>query len=572
MNSIRRKHYDWFLHLHLVCVALGYVGALLHSVSFRWLLLVPGVLYAVDYLLRRLLNPWLKFGGAILPATIASQAEDNPGAGAGAVVAAGPGSGAGSGAAPVTAVHSSRLCGNRLHASIVSLECFGSGEAASLNERVLVLTLRVARDFPCGADPLHPEFPAGSWLMLRVPEISHLQTHPFTISSCRTSSADATATILTLHIQAVSPPGDRARQAQLERTVRREVAIDQPSLERTWTQQLYERSKRAMGKHREKISFGAEADLEGGNGGASSASGQNLKPPFSLYLDGPYLSVCMPLLRYRVLVLVAGGIGVTPVMSLLEDFMLRLSQAQAAGCDRPEEALAALPSRIYVAWTARSANAFQKWFPRQMAAIARCPRIRMQLYSTHPNFDADRLAAGYSDAPQQAFPSSSSSSAAISVKAGGGVYVPGAQVSNGSLELVSALPVPVAARPGASFSFADDEEEAEEEKSPHGVPSAVVSDRVRSGSAVTAIMVQPRGAEERSVALDGPPQPVVLLSGRPDFSALLDSVSRDLAGLPTPAHAHNVLVMSCGPDRMVEDAEAEAERRGMQFVHEAFNY
>jgi len=93
--------------------------------------------------------------------------------------------------------------------------------------------------------------------------------------------------------------------------------------------------------------------------------------------------------------------------------------------------------------------------------------------------------------------------------------------------------------------------------------------------------------------------------GRPDLAALLDRVQADMdanewdragaAGSPSgPAPAphsfsvpvessgdgiiagrsspRSVLVLSCGPERLVEDCEAEAERRHFHFAHEQFEY
>jgi len=72
-----------------------------------------------------------------------------------------------------------------------------------------------------------------------------------------------------------------------------------------------------------------------------------------------------------------------------------------------------------------------------------------------------------------------------------------------------------------------------------------------------------------------PPSLPQLHRGRPDLSVLFDRVQADLqaaAGSGSGSNSSSVLVLSCGPERMVEDCEAEAERRQFHFSHEQFEY
>jgi len=82
-------------------------------------------------------------------------------------------------------------------------------------------------------------------------------------------------------------------------------------------------------------------------------------PP--VYVDGPFGSIIEDWNRYECVVLVGGGIGVTPFASILKDLLFRLKVAKAEGSKMPIK-------RIYFFWVSDNQATFE-WFGDLLAEL-----------------------------------------------------------------------------------------------------------------------------------------------------------------------------------------------------------
>ena len=69
---------------------------------------------------------------------------------------------------------------------------------------------------------------------------------------------------------------------------------------------------------------------------------------FQLYLDGPFGEGHQDWYRYKVAVLVGGGIGVTPFASILKDIIFRSKMAQRFPCKKVSKSDIFLKATIYL--------------------------------------------------------------------------------------------------------------------------------------------------------------------------------------------------------------------------------
>jgi respiratory burst oxidase len=163
-----------------------------------------------------------------------------------------------------------------------------------------VLALRLERPAlgagaVAGAGPM--QFRAGQYVRLACPELSRLEWHPFTISSAPSDPG------LTLHIKAL---GD-------------------------WTGELHARFRAVIEARGGGGGGGAQSDAPGksdegdGEGGADPARWP------TIWVDGPWGSPVQAFEEFPVLVLVAAGIGVTPMASVLAELLRRAEGAEGAG-------------------------------------------------------------------------------------------------------------------------------------------------------------------------------------------------------------------------------------------------
>ena len=87
--------------------------------------------------------------------------------------------------------------------------------------------------------------------------------------------------------------------------------------------------------------------------------------PLSVSLDGPYGSLTIPFSLYPTLLLVAGGIGITPLASILYSLLA-----------------SSLDSRVFLVWCARHAASFHLLFPDLISRMQRDPRMSVELFDT----------------------------------------------------------------------------------------------------------------------------------------------------------------------------------------------
>lgn len=85
-------------------------------------------------------------------------------------------------------------------------------------------------------------------------------------------------------------------------------------------------------------------------------------------MDGPYGSLGINLGAQRVLVLVAGGVGVTPMLSIAEAML-----AAQPGDARPH---------VHFVWMTRGTEPMSAWAGPQLSAMAKVPHFSLHLYDT----------------------------------------------------------------------------------------------------------------------------------------------------------------------------------------------
>ena len=156
--------------------------------------------------------------------------------------------------------------------------------------------------------PMHPA--PGQYVFVNVPALSVLQWHPFSVSSAVEQSEEGAT--FTLHLLDMGKG--------------------------TFTSQV--------------------CDLLA----ASEYSGA---AQLKVSVDGPYGSLTLPYQRYPTLLLVAGGIGITPLASLLYSLL-------ASSTDQ----------RVTLVWSSRHAASFHLLFPDLLTRMQADPRMAVELFDT----------------------------------------------------------------------------------------------------------------------------------------------------------------------------------------------
>lgn len=159
---------------------------------------------------------------------------------------------------------------------------------------------------------------AGQYLFLNIPSVDPLQWHPYTISSAPSVVTDAGAesspfSTVTVHVKAMGKG--------------------------TWSEGVAKLADGLADEAASSKAFGAAA-------GADSIPGR-LPVPLSVSVDGPYGRAGHYAQR-RCVVLVAGGIGITPMHSILSDLHARAVDPETYG---PPGAV----TRVHLVWTVREA-------------------------------------------------------------------------------------------------------------------------------------------------------------------------------------------------------------------------
>ena len=167
---------------------------------------------------------------------------------------------------------------------------------------------------------------AGQYVFVNLPAVSLLQWHPFSVSSVPEPAAGGKGATFSVHM------------------------LD-------------------MGK---STFTGAACDL--------IASSAYANQPIQVRLDGPFGNLSIPHTDYPTLVFVAGGIGITPIASLLGDVLA--SQGQ---------------SRVVVVWTCRHSDYFYSLFPELLSQLQRDSRVSLHLFDTGSRGSARVVKSGMDD-------------------------------------------------------------------------------------------------------------------------------------------------------------------------------
>jgi len=83
-------------------------------------------------------------------------------------------------------------------------------------------------------------------------------------------------------------------------------------------------------------------------------------------VDGPYGRVGVKISDYKIIVLLAGGVGVTPMISILKQLM---------------QSSTGLLTKVYFVWTVRDPAAFE-WFCEPLKAVEGNTQIEIRLFAT----------------------------------------------------------------------------------------------------------------------------------------------------------------------------------------------
>jgi predicted ferric reductase len=172
---------------------------------------------------------------------------------------------------------------------------------------------------------------AGDYVFIRIPEISKLEWHPFTLTSCPSEKMHS------VHIRIV---GD-------------------------WTQKLAKRLG-CMSESNQWI-----------------ASPQKLKSLPILEVDGPFGTSSGNAMDADVLLLVGGGIGVTPFASVLKEISFRVNSPNYDGKLR----------KVYFIWLAPNTNQFE-WFQdllKNVENVLPSNLCDIRIYLTRPVQEDKRL-------------------------------------------------------------------------------------------------------------------------------------------------------------------------------------
>ncbi len=182
----------------------------------------------------------------------------------------------------------------RLPARLLSIQAF---------EQARVTVLKIAKQSGQSAVPF--EFLPGQYVFLRCAFVSALENHPFSISSApsvieRGSGGD---TIFTLHVRDMGPG--------------------------TFSHRLFERALQQASMDAATLSISSLSD--------SSVSAKIVAaPPMDITVDGPYGSPSVDLGDYHTLILVCGGIGITPALSWLTFLAHAPEQSESGNEPEPE--------------------------------------------------------------------------------------------------------------------------------------------------------------------------------------------------------------------------------------------
>ena len=180
----------------------------------------------------------------------------------------------------------------------------------------------------------------GQYVFIRCPQISLLEWHPFTLTSCPGDS------YLGVHVRKA---GDWT--AALHQLVQEHV---QEKKESTSTDDMI---VSVGSKHRIKPVLGDEFDVTD-------------RFNFTISVDGPFGAPAQNYSDYKVIVLIGAGIGVTPFASVLTHLLDALKQCSCPRCGYCNpHFMRTRVKKVYFYWTVRSRSE-ASWFKHLLEAIS----------------------------------------------------------------------------------------------------------------------------------------------------------------------------------------------------------
>jgi hypothetical protein len=168
------------------------------------------------------------------------------------------------------------------------------------------------------------------------------ESHPFSISSAPGAFGDPS--IFTLHILDMGRPARHGNK---------DGCMDGPTFTHMLAQTLTATGAAPIG-------------LAGGpTASPSSIVAAKPNPDAALRLEGPYGRLGVDLSQYELVLLVAGGIGVTPLMAVFTDLYRSLAGLSKAS---PPSTYGRLKG-AHLIWSAITSAPFEHWFPRELHEI-----------------------------------------------------------------------------------------------------------------------------------------------------------------------------------------------------------
>ena len=241
-------------------------------------------------------------------------------------------------------------------------------------------------------------------------------------------------------------------------------------------------------------------------------------------VDGPYGRLPVDLRNYTAAVLIAGGVGITP--------MPRLTRA----CLDAHLGLKGRMRSVTVIWSSRDADIFTTWLPGWLPALEEHPLFRVQLYDTSSTVSASKRLGSTNRNLGRVDRTSS-------VRSLGG--------KSGR----SSLRNSVASRSSTDFNSSEDGANIEM----NAVTTATLGGLADTlGGVATTVHKGPE-----------PPKPKShVIASRPKLNNSIKDAVQLVAACGD--HPSRVLVIACGPTELIAAAQAEAAAQGCHFYGPTF--